>query len=122
MSLTMRRFRLALLLMTAGGIAKGAGVVIYRLLHPPLLAKALLVYDPLAAKFAEAVLPLFFKRGIAPAGASTVYELLLVSAFAAECFTVGLLISEARRRIGRHRAAGILAGAESGRSSSPTRI
>ncbi len=122
MSFTMRRIRFALLLMAAGCAAKGAGVALYRLLHPPLLAKVLLVYDPLATKFAEAVLPVFFKRGIAPAGASTVYELLLVSAFAAECFAVGLLISETRRRIARHRAAASLAGTESGRSTPPTRF
>src|ERR1043165_792987 len=90
----------ALILMTAGIIAKSAAIAIYDFFHPPSLAKAVLVYDPLAKRFADGVLPHFFPRGIAPAGEAFVYEVLLVLGFAAECFVLGLLINEARRFIG----------------------
>ena len=56
-------------------------------------------YDPLGVHFADGVLPLFFDlRGIAPpAAAPAVYEVLLIFAFAAQCFILGLAIGEVRR-------------------------
>ena len=99
----MGRFRPALILMTSGIVAKSLGVVLYDFFQPPILAKAVLVYDPLATRLADAVLPSLFPRGIAPAGEAFVYETLLVLGFAAECFAIGLMISEARRLVDRHR-------------------
>jgi hypothetical protein len=55
----MKRFRIALILMAGGFAAKGAGVVVYRLFHPPVVAKVLITFDPLGVRFADAVLPLF---------------------------------------------------------------
>ncbi len=95
----MRGLKLALVLMAAGGAAKGASIIVYRVGQFPVLAKVLLACDPLAKRFADTILPFFFRRGIAPAGEAVVYEILLVFAFAAECFVLGLIIGEARRII-----------------------
>jgi hypothetical protein len=96
----MGRFRPALMLMTAGIVAKSAAIAIYDIFHPPILAKLVLVYDPLATRFADRVLPQFFPRGIAPNGEAFVYEALLVLGFAAECFVLGLMMNQVRRFIG----------------------
>jgi hypothetical protein len=85
--------------MFAGCAVKALGVLIYHLMPNPLLLKVLLAYDPLATRFGDTVLPLFFHRGLAPAGESTVYELLLIMAFAGECFVLGLMTSEVRRLV-----------------------
>lgn len=101
----MRRIRLGLILMAAGFAVKGAAVVAYHLFHSPILAKVLTTYDPVGVLFAERVLPLFFDlRGIAPPPrAPSVYEILLVLAFASECFLLGFAISEIRRLLNRRR-------------------
>jgi hypothetical protein len=90
--------------MAGGCAAKGAGVVVYRLFHPPIVATVLTTYDPLGVQFADAVLPLFFDmRGIAPPpGAPLAYEVLLVFAFAVQCFILGLAISEGNRLFRRN--------------------
>ncbi len=100
----MHRCRLALILMIGGFCAKGVAVVCYRLFHPPFLARILTTFDPLGVSFSNAVLPLLFDlRGIAPpAGAPPVFELLLVFAFAAQCFILGLAISEAGQLLRKH--------------------
>lgn len=100
----MTRIRMALILAVGGFATKGAAVLVYRLLHPPVLLRVLTTYDPLGVRFADAVLPLFFDlRGIAPpAGAPAVYEVLLVFAFAAQCFILGLAVSEVRRVFNRY--------------------
>jgi hypothetical protein len=100
----MNRFRLALILAGAGFAAKGGAVIVYRLLHPPVLLRVLTTYDPLGVRFADAALPLFFDlRGIAPpAAAPAVYEVLLVFAFAAQCLILGLAISKVRGVYRRH--------------------
>lgn len=97
----MNRFRSAFVLASGGFALKGAAVIVYDLVHTPILGRLLISYDPLGARFADAVLPQFFDlRGIAPpAGANTVYEILLVIAFAAQCFVLGLAITETRRLI-----------------------
>ena len=96
---TINRFRLPLILMVGGFVAKGAAVVAYRMFHPPWLAAVLTTYDPLGFQFAQVLLPMFFDlRGIAPPpGASAVFEVLLVAGFAVQCFIMGLAISEGRR-------------------------
>jgi hypothetical protein len=93
----MGRFRLAVIVMIAGIAVKTAGVTMYHLVPRPVLAHALLAYDPVARRFADVVLALFFHRGIAPTGESTVYELLLILASGAECFALGLLVTEILR-------------------------
>lgn len=100
----MTRIRVALILAAGGFVAKGAAVLVYRLLHPPVLLRVLTTYDPLGVRFADTVLPLFFDlRGIAPpAAAPAVYEVLLVFAFAAQCFILGLAVSEVRRILRGH--------------------
>jgi hypothetical protein len=99
----MNRFRIALILAAGGFALKSAGVVVYRLFHPPVVAKVLTTFDPLGVRFANSVLPLFFDlRGIAPSpGAPVVYEALLVFAFTVECFVLGVAFSEARRLLRR---------------------
>jgi hypothetical protein len=89
-----RRRHLALILRAASLVAKGAGVIAYRVFHPPLLAKILTTYDPLGVAFADAALPLFFDlHGIAlPPKAPVVYSALLVFAFGAQCMLFGLAI------------------------------
>jgi hypothetical protein len=99
----MNRFRMPLIMMAGGFAAKGAAVIVYRLVGPTGLAALLMTYDPLGWHFAETVLPLFFDlRGIAPpAAAPAVFEGLLVIGFAVQCFIVGLAISEGRRLLGK---------------------
>lgn len=90
--------------MMAGGFAaKGAAVIVYRLVGQPGLAALLTTYDPLGLHFAETVLPFFFDlRGIAPpAAAPAVFEVLLVTGFALQCFILGLAINEGRRLLGK---------------------
>ncbi len=93
----MRRFRTPFFFMIGGFVAKGVAVVVYRLFRPPGLLAALTTYDPLGCHFANAVLPLFRLRGIAPAAAPPLYELLLTLGFAVQCFALGVTISEGRR-------------------------
>ena len=95
----MTRIRVALILAAGGFAAKGAGVLVYHLLHPAVLLRLLTTYDPLGVRFADALLPLLFDlRGIAPpAAAPAAYEVLLVFAFAAQCFILGFAFSEVRR-------------------------
>jgi hypothetical protein len=100
----MRRIRLGLILLVAGLAAKSAAVVAYHLFRSPVLARVLTTYDPLGVLFADRVLPLFFDlRGIAPPpGAPATYEILLVIAFALQCFVLGFAVSEVRRLSKRH--------------------
>ena len=42
----MTRIRVALILAVGGFAAKGAAVLVYRLLHPPVLLRVLTTYDP----------------------------------------------------------------------------
>ncbi len=108
----MKRLRMPLILMVAGLAAKGAGLVIYRLFHPPVLGALLATYDPIGFRFAEAALPLFFDlRGIAPPpGAAEAFDVLLAIGFAAQLFLLGLAISESRllinKRVRRPRIVG----------------
>src|SRR5258708_23786523 len=56
----MNRFRLALILAVGGFAVKGGAVVVYPLLHPPVLLGLLTTHDPPVACFADTALPLFF--------------------------------------------------------------
>ena len=100
----MRRIRLGLILMVAGLAAKSVAVVAYHLFRAPVLAQVLTTYDPLGVLFADRVLPVFFDlRGIAPPpGAAATYEILVVIAFALQCFVLGFAVSEMRRLSNRH--------------------
>ena len=89
--------------MTGGLALKGVGVLLYRLFHPPFLGRILVTYDPIADHIGRAALSTFFPRGIAPAGAPSVYEIVIVLVFAVECFILGVMISEARLFMMRHR-------------------
>jgi hypothetical protein len=104
MLIVVKRIRLGLILMGVGLGVKGAAVVAYHLFHLPVLGRVLTAYDPFGVLFAEKVLPLFFDlRGIAPPrGGPTVFEILLVLAFASQCFVLGVAISEVRRLSMRH--------------------
>jgi hypothetical protein len=95
----MKRIRLGLILMAVGLVVKCAAVVAYHLFRTPVLGRALTTYDPLGVLFADRVLPVFFDlRGIAPPpGAPATYEILLVIAFAMQCFILGIAVSELRR-------------------------
>ena len=98
------RFRMPLLLMLFGMIAKGVGVAIWHLLRPPALLKLLTVYDPVGVRISEFGLSrVFDMRGIAPpAGAFPAFEALLILAFGLECLVVGLFllgVRELRRSV-----------------------
>lgn len=90
--------------MTGGLAAKGVAVVVYRLFRPPGLLTLLTTYDPFGCRFADAVLSLFNLRGIAPAAAPPLYEVLLIVGIAVQCFLLGLGISEGRRLLQRRGA------------------
>jgi hypothetical protein len=94
---------MSLLMMAGGFAAKGTAVIVYRLVGPPGFGTVLTTYDPLGIHFAETFLPLFFDlRGIAPpAAAPDVFGVLLVIGFAVQCFVLGLVISEGRRKLGK---------------------
>jgi len=100
----MNRFRVALILTLGGFVAKGGGIIVYHLFHPAVLLRLLTTYDPLGVRFADAVLALLFDlRGIAPpAAAPIVYEVLVVFAFTAQCFILGMAIGAAARVSRRH--------------------
>jgi hypothetical protein len=87
--------------MAVGCAAKCALLVAYDLFHPPMVGTVLTTYDPLGVPFASAVLGLFFDmRGIAPPpAAACAFEVLLIFAFAGQCFILGLVISEGFRRL-----------------------
>jgi hypothetical protein len=99
----MGALRVPLIVAVGAFAVKVAAVLVYRRFRIPELGVALTAWDPLSVRFAEAALPLFYNlRGVAPpAGASELYDFLLVAGFAAQCFAVAWALTSAARLFGR---------------------
>ena len=92
-----------MLWMVAGLVVKGAVLLIWHLFRRRAVLTLLIGYDPLGIWSAESLLPLSFDmRGIAPpAGAASVFEVLLLMGFGLQTFTLGLIAASFEASVGR---------------------
>jgi hypothetical protein len=78
--------------MFAGVLLKGLLVMQWKIFEWPDGIRPLLSYDAVAVNAGFKVIGWLFPRGIAPAGANEVFEIVNVIVFGIECFVAGALI------------------------------
>ena len=96
-----RMRRLPIVFLLGGIVLKTVLVLLWSLFKVPGLLRLLTTYDPGPLWLAEKTVAFLFPRGIAPAGATEVFELVAIVGFGIECLLVGCVISWFLRRQNR---------------------
>jgi hypothetical protein len=101
MNIQMRR--LPIYLFVIGAIFKAVLVVLWRLYQPAEIYGLLIKYDPIGNWGAYNVTSLLFghRRVVLKMSEGLFFEIILVIAFAIECFILGLILQMAIRKISK---------------------
>jgi hypothetical protein len=101
--------RIPVYLFAIGAFFKTLLVVLWRLYQPSDIYDYLIKYDPIGIFAAENVTSIFFDpRRFAPKSSEIVfYEVVLIIAFAIECFVLGLIIQMAIQKVFKRGDSGV---------------